>query len=68
MTTKSNEIPYIVIGNSELGGKLGETINCPHCGSDHEIKNTQDNGEPSIIDWYKCGKDTYMCGIQGRAI
>jgi len=58
----------LIITNDELGEVLPDKIKCPHCGEEHEVKNTQDNGKPSILNWYKCGEHAYLCGIEGQSI
>lgn len=65
-----SDIPFVAIGNSELGDPLelrvGETIPCPHdCGSRHEILDAQPSG---VLQFYKCGKTTYLIGIKGRKV
>lgn len=59
-------IPYIGFGNETLD-KLppladGDTITCPHCKGQHEVK---DSDPPGMMT-YRCGEDTYMAGIHGK--
>ena len=56
----------LAIGNSELAmcEMLGRTIVCPQCGRRHKVRFS----EPPDIQFYRCGKDTYLCGINGRNI
>ena len=73
-------LPYIAIGNDELGEKLGNVIACPHCGKRHRVqkglsRKLLPNGEygpweVSALQFYKCTKtgNTYLCGINGKAV
>ena len=72
-------VPFIAVSNDELGKNLGETIKCPHCGSDHAVeqsgpsKTHKSTGEviegPSgLLQFYRCGEASYLCGINGKAI
>lgn len=56
----------LAISNTELAGceALGKTIVCPHCGKRHRVRFS----EPPTLQFYKCGKGTYLCGIEGRNI
>lgn len=67
----------LAIGNNELGGYLGATIECPHCGGTHVVENAQQVDtatgklvETKTLQFYRCDKtgDAYLCGIKGRAI
>ena len=74
-------LPYIAIGNNELGDKLKSTIDCPHCGKRHRVQKSKSrkllpNGElgpfevSNLLQFYKCTKNgnVYLCGIEGKAI
>jgi hypothetical protein len=54
------------IGNSELAmcDMLGKTIVCPHCERRHKVRVS----DPPDLQFYRCGKGTYLCGIDGRNI
>jgi len=64
----------LAVGNNELGEKLGEVYQCPHCGEEHEIH----YGKKQVVDgswvltkmlsFYKCGDKTYLAGIDGRKL
>lgn len=56
----------LAIGNSELSmcEMLGKTIVCPDCGRHHKVRFS----DPPTLQFYKCGKVTYLCGIDGRNI
>lgn len=63
-------IPYIAVGNDELGDPLGATIVCPRCGQAHPIRLATDAaGNPSqLLQFYECGTTMYLAGIRGYAI
>ena len=68
-------VPFMAVGNDELGEQLGKTIKCPHCLQEHEITTgtvkDQVTGEqiPSdILQFYKCGDTTYLAGIKGKRV
>ena len=64
--------PFLAIGNDELGGFIGETITCPHCGGAHPVQHSEAldaNGNVigrGSLSWYKCGDAAYIAGIDGR--
>jgi hypothetical protein len=61
-----DEIPYLAIGHGELDGNppVGKTIKCPHCGEEHEVKDSN----PPGLQFYNCGEKTYLCGIDGTSL
>ena len=67
-------IPYMAIGNDELGEELGDTIVCPMCGQSHAIEyghEILDDGTriPSnLLAFYKCGDNVYLAGVKGRRV
>lgn len=74
-----NGIPMLAVRNSQLGEKLHDTIECPHCGVEHNIENsgpsttididgTVSQGPAGLLQFYKCGKETYLAGIEGKAL
>jgi len=68
-----NKIPFIAFGNDELGVPLrkGDLIDCPLCARIHPIPCSKDavtGKETNIVLFYKCGKKTYLAGIDGRSI
>jgi len=64
------------IGNEELdkASPIGDSIACPKCGVEHEIK----YGEKVLPDgtkipskmlaYYKCGGACYLAGVNGKSI
>jgi hypothetical protein len=59
-----NDIPFVAISNDQLGKDVTGEIVCPHCGQIHTIQDSN----PPLLQWYKCGEDTYLYGIKGRTI
>lgn len=59
----------LAIGKNELGQVLTDTIICPHCQQEHsvELSKTMD-GKPGSLSFFKCGDNTYLCGIEGQSI
>ena len=64
------------IGNEELEGApdLGDTIVCPHCHLRHPVEHgsrVEQDGTLTPctrLSFYKCGEDTYLCGIRGVSV
>jgi len=68
-------IPFMAVGNDELGDKLGETITCPRCGEPHRIEcgkkfnpKTKEYELSNLLQFYNCGNKSFMCGLNGRKI
>jgi len=66
-------VPFVAIGNEELGDELGETIKCPQCFKEHTVDNgtvkDKETGKqvPSkLLQFYTCGDTTYLIGINGK--
>jgi hypothetical protein len=66
---------FFAIGNDELINKPtikeGDMIVCPKCHKQHKIVlgTNMDTGKKSnTLQYYKCGKDTYLAGINGKCI
>lgn len=61
------DLPYIAVGNDELGDYLQPTIHCPHCKQQHEIEcsseDPRNKGKSVTLQFYKCGDRTYLAGI-----
>ena len=62
--------PWIAFSNETLSMarpmKDGDTIECPTCKKSHKVKcNKSDSGKLELYT-YKCGKNTYMAGIDGK--
>jgi len=70
------DIPFMAVGNEELGDTVGDTIMCPICGEQHEVKSSTGkpigkvppNYQPTTLQFYNCGKKSYLCGIDNRKI
>ena len=69
----------IAIGADELGGPVEPTVSCRQCGAQHAVEHsgpskiyhhdgTVSEGPAGTLSWYRCGDQTYLCGIQGRAM
>lgn len=69
----------LAIGNNELGRVLGESVSCPHCGESHAVENSAPSitykadgsktaGPAGLLQFYRCGDKSYVCGLQGRAV
>ena len=60
------------IGQGEIDNSppLGKTIKCFMCKKRHKVGFAKDkNGnETKMLAFYKCGKDSYLCGINGKDI
>lgn len=67
-----SSIPFLAVGNDELGGPVGESVKCPHCGRKHPVvygERILPDGtrEPSrTLAFYECKGKTYLHGIDGR--
>jgi len=64
-------IPYLAVGNEELGKAVGTKATCPHCGKKHTIKyGKRKEGNkwvPSkMLGFVKCGKEAYLVAINGK--
>ena len=64
----TEEMPFIAIGEGEIGGQLGNTISCNLCGKDHPITSTKSTTGKLTMQSYNCGDNAYICGINGRKI
>lgn len=59
----------LAIGNNELGAEVGETAQCPHCGTAYHVEYGVDaeTGLPTnIIGFVRCGSDSYLVAVGGR--
>lgn len=60
------------LGNDEAEKlpKVGDTIECQKCGEDHPVKSGKDTdgNDSPLIQYYKCGEKTYLCGVNGKDI
>ncbi len=68
------DIPFVAYGNNELennpSAAKGDLIVCPGCKGNHEISYGKDeNGiESDLIMFYKCGKKSFLAGVNGNLI
>lgn len=73
------EVPFVAIGNDELGKPVGESITCRVCGKQHVIeygksRQLRDDGTwteytPSkLLGFYRCGGQLYLASLGGRAV
>ncbi len=62
-------IPFVAIGNDELGEPLaipGQLTPCPRgCGRRHRII---DSKPPGVLQAVRCGRKSYLVGIKGRML
>ena len=66
---KLGKVPYVAIGNDELGGRLGKWYDCPRCFHKHKILSPPTTkGEIGLLQLVHCKGKSYMVGINGRAI
>lgn len=71
---RMSDAPFLAIGADELGGAIGATITCPHCGGAHEVQHSEAidaNGNVigrGSLSWYKCDGTAYIAGIGGRVL
>lgn len=70
---------YVAIGADELGEYLGKTIRCTRCGGTHAIEDsapstihhpdgTTSEGPAGTLQFYRCGDDLFLAGVEGRAL
>jgi hypothetical protein len=67
------ETPYIGFSNDTLRQqrqmRIGENVKCPHCLEFHEVRGGVVKGrESDLLMFYSCGKNTYLCGLDGKSI
>lgn len=55
----------LAVGNDELGAPVGATAQCPACGEQHDVI---DSDPPGVVQGIRCGERTYMVGLQGRLL
>jgi len=71
----------LAFGKDELGGPVERRMKCPFCGEFHEVKDSAAGKEwdhdtetwvqqkvGGAIQFYECGGDSYLVGIDGRAL
>ncbi len=71
---KHKEMPFVAIGNDELGDEVGETAICPNCGKQHEVsygEEVKEDGtkvKSDLLGFVKCKKHSYLVSIKGQLI
>lgn len=74
-----SDLPFVAIGNDELGEPVGESITCRTCGEQHAIeygksRTLRDDGTwteytPSkVLGFYRCCGQLYLASLGGRAV
>lgn len=71
-----NDIPFVAIGNDELGKckPLGKTVSCNRCGKRHKVRYGEsvlkdDTKVPSkLLAYVKCNGSLYLIGIDGKKL
>ena len=74
-----SDVPFIAIGNDELGEPVGDSVTCRTCGEQHAIEfgtsrrmlddGTWSEPEPSnLLGFYKCGDGLFLASLNGRAV
>lgn len=71
-------IPFLAVGNDELGGPVGDTATCPNCGQQHPVRygdsvSYAPTGEkvltPStMLGFVECGERQFLVALDGRAL
>ena len=60
-------IPYVAIGNDELGEQLGAEVDCPSCGQPHRVDRY--GSETMGLQTVKCTDGgAYLVGLNGRVV
>lgn len=73
------DLPFMAVGNDELGETVGDTATCPNCGEQHTVeygeKVTRDpvtgaeRREPSrLLGFVKCGEAAYLVAVNGKSL
>lgn len=65
--TDKEKLPFLAVGDDELGGPVPAVIVCPHCGEEHEVTAA---GDKITLHFYRCPAKgaSYLLGINGRVI
>jgi len=68
-----NNIPFIAIGNDELGEPVGKYTICPKCKKKHLVKYGDEiidgkKVKSTLLGYVKCGKSSYAVAIKGMRI
>lgn len=68
------DLPFVGIGNDELGDDIGQFVTCPHCSQQHLVKladkqNPDGTLSPSnLLSFYTCGDKAYLCAVKGKSV
>ena len=70
---RSKPLPFVAIGNDELGEEIGKMARCSKCEKSHPVKYGDKiiDGKkyPSkMMGYVKCGKNAYLVAIDGKKI
>ena len=68
---EQEEIPYMAVGNDELGEKIGDKAVCPHCGELHVVEFGTDSKTGKIsemLGFVSCEGSRYLVAIDGKKI
>ena len=67
-------IPFLAIGNNELGPEVGKSARCPNCKKHHTVEYgykilPDGTKEPSrVLGFVKCGKKSFLVAINEKLI
>jgi hypothetical protein len=64
-TGKFKGVPFLAVGNDELGDPVGKTEICPGCKKKHRVRMLGGIGGLAVL---QCGKKSYLVGIKGKKI
>lgn len=68
---KELEIPFIAMGNEELGDDVGDKVICPNCGKLHDVEfgvDTKTGKKSEILGFVSCGDTQYLVAINGKKV
>jgi hypothetical protein len=75
--------PYVGFGNDQLDAapELAVSIKCPRCGEQHLVQESKGSqtwdgttrtwlpsSNPTRLQYYKCGEQIYLAGINGKSV
>ena len=69
----TDDVPYLAVGNDELGDPVGEYALCPRCKRERPVQYGKEliDGKfvPSkLLAYVQCCDNTFLVGIKGRII
>ena len=63
------KVPYLAVGNDELGDHLDDEYDCPRCNMKHRIEHPPTtDGDIGLLQIVRCGDKSYVVGINNRSI